>query len=166
MTTSLELANQETTKEKLGEILKQMGDIDKGVAAEIQALIDNGQFDAATEKINSLPGKHTVLIGVASDGSGVTLNANNGGSFRLQYREAGGPVMAGVPYVVGEKRPELFVPDVPGYVLPSVPESFGDTGGIGRGIGGGVHIGQLAVHNDVDADGFFRMAAFHMAAAS
>lgn len=166
VTTSLELANQETTKEQLGEILKQMGDIDKGVAAEIQALIDNGQFDEATRKINNLPGKHTVLIGVASDGSGVTLNANNGGSFRLQYRAAGGPVVPGQPYIVGEKRPELFVPDVPGYILPEVPGSFGDTGGIGGRGGGGLHIGQLAVHNDVDADGFFRMAAFHMAAAS
>ena len=135
VTTSLELANQETTKEQLSDVLKQMEGVDKGVVAEIQADIDNGQFDEATRKINDLPGKHTVLIGVASDGSGVTLNANNGGSFRLQYREAGGPVKAGVPYVVGEKRAELFVPEQDGYILPRVPESFGG-GGDAAGIGG------------------------------
>lgn len=35
--------------------------------------------------------------------------------------EAGGPVIAGMPYIVGEKRPELFVPNQSGYVHPSVP---------------------------------------------
>lgn len=166
VTTSLELANNAVVKEQLEGVLGQMEGVDKGAIAEIQADIDNGQFDAATEKINNLPGKHTVLIGVASDNSGVTLNANNGGTFRLQYREAGGPVRAGVPYVVGEKRPELFVPDVPGYILPSVPASF--TGGSdAAGIGGrSLNVGEVHVHNDVDADAFFRLANFHMAAAS
>ena len=144
VTTSLELANNAVVKEQLEGVLGQLDGVDKGAIAEIQADIDNGQFDAATEKINNLPGKHTVLIGVASDGSGVTLNANNGGTFRLQYREAGGPVRAGVPYVVGEKRAELFVPEQDGYILPRVPESFGDTGGIG-GSGQGR---QLVIHNN------------------
>ena len=42
-------------------------------------------------------------------------------------RQHGGPVTAGKPYVVGEKRPELFVPETNGYVHPT-------TGG-GRGGG-------------------------------
>ncbi len=33
-------------------------------------------------------------------------------------REHGGPVTAGQAYVVGEKRPELFVPSVDGYIMP------------------------------------------------
>lgn len=36
-------------------------------------------------------------------------------------RETGGPVMAGEPYIVGEKRPELFVPSTSGTILPFVP---------------------------------------------
>ena len=36
-------------------------------------------------------------------------------------RASGGPVKAGNPYVVGEKRAELFVPGVSGNILPSVP---------------------------------------------
>lgn len=36
-------------------------------------------------------------------------------------RESGGPVEAGTPYVVGERRPELFVPSQSGYILPNVP---------------------------------------------
>ncbi len=33
----------------------------------------------------------------------------------------GGPVTAGTPYIVGEHRPELFVPKVDGMILPRVP---------------------------------------------
>lgn len=35
-------------------------------------------------------------------------------------RAAGGPVTAGTPYIVGEKRPELFVPRVSGTIVPSL----------------------------------------------
>lgn len=37
-------------------------------------------------------------------------------------RASGGPVRAGMPYIVGEKRPELFVPDQNGTIIPRVPE--------------------------------------------
>lgn len=39
----------------------------------------------------------------------------------LAHRELGGPVEAGKPYIVGEKRPEVFVPHTNGTILPSVP---------------------------------------------
>lgn len=35
------------------------------------------------------------------------------------YREFGGPVTAGQAYIVGEKRPEIFVPDRNGTILPN-----------------------------------------------
>lgn len=38
------------------------------------------------------------------------------------FREHGGPVTAGKSYIVGEKRPELFVPGTSGRILPTVPE--------------------------------------------
>lgn len=41
------------------------------------------------------------------------------------FRESGGAVRAGGAYVVGEKRPELFVPGVDGHVYPSVPPLSG-----------------------------------------
>lgn len=40
---------------------------------------------------------------------------------KIPLLEMGGPVIAGMPYIVGEKRPELFVPNQSGYVHPSVP---------------------------------------------
>lgn len=35
-------------------------------------------------------------------------------------RALGGTVAAGQPYIVGERQPELFVPDVPGRIIPQV----------------------------------------------
>lgn len=51
-------------------------------------------------------------------------------------REGGGPVKAGVPYIVGERRMELFVPDQSGYIYPSVPQSFRNGGAAGAQNGG------------------------------
>lgn len=46
-------------------------------------------------------------------------------------RAAGGPVRAGQPYIVGENRPELFVPSQNGVIMPRVPgpSSGGSSGG-------------------------------------
>jgi len=38
-------------------------------------------------------------------------------------RASGGPVQAGKSYIVGEKRPELFVPRVPGTIVPQIPQN-------------------------------------------
>lgn len=70
----------------------------------------------------------------------------------LAFREKGGPVEAGRAYVVGEKRPEIFVPTTAGTIIPSldafsVPTaavassvagapSLGVSSGTGAGVGG------------------------------
>jgi len=38
-----------------------------------------------------------------------------------QGKAAGGPVSANTPYIVGERRPELFVPSTSGRIVPRVP---------------------------------------------
>lgn len=38
------------------------------------------------------------------------------------HRASGGPVKRGQSYIVGEKRPEWFVPDTNGFILPGVPQ--------------------------------------------
>lgn len=42
----------------------------------------------------------------------------------LGFRAEGGPVQAGMPYIVGEKRAELFIPDTNGTIMPSVDAGF------------------------------------------
>lgn len=44
------------------------------------------------------------------------------GQSRDSGRAAGGPVMAGQAYVVGEHRPEVFVPNVAGTIVPSISQ--------------------------------------------
>lgn len=63
-----------------------------------------------------------ILDGAFSGGSGpVTGTGTVGDSFAIDPfpRAAGGPVFPGRPYLVGEKRPELFVPQTAGSILPN-----------------------------------------------
>lgn len=50
------------------------------------------------------------------------------GSLFGGFRADGGPVSAGRAYVVGERRPELFVPSVPGMIVPNVPQMMAGGG--------------------------------------
>jgi hypothetical protein len=55
-------------------------------------------------------------------------------------RDDGGPVSAGKAYIVGERRPEVFVPNQNGMIIPEVPKA----------AGGGV---SQVFHNVIDARG-------------
>lgn len=52
------------------------------------------------------------------------------GSLFGGFRATGGPVTAGRAYVVGERRPELFIPGQSGSIVPQVPSAF--TGAAGN----------------------------------
>jgi hypothetical protein len=53
----------------------------------------------------------------------------------LVGREHGGPVAAGQPVIVGERRPELFIPNTSGTILPRITGAGGGGGGGGGGAG-------------------------------
>lgn len=57
-------------------------------------------------------------------GAGGLFGALFGGLFG-GFRAGGGPVTAGKAYVVGEKRPELFVPNVSGVIVPNTGRDAG-----------------------------------------
>lgn len=68
------------------------------------------------------------VAGIFTGGGGGGAAASGGGGLGGLFggfREKGGPVRPGQAYVVGEKRPELFVPDQAGRIVPSVPEGGG-----------------------------------------
>lgn len=54
-------------------------------------------------------------------GGGFDLGGAIGDAFGavLGFRAAGGPVSMNAPYIVGERGPELFVPDVAGTIVPN-----------------------------------------------
>jgi tetrahydromethanopterin S-methyltransferase subunit G len=51
---------------------------------------------------------------------GGSVSAGSGSTF-TNRREFGGPVSKGRAYIVGERRPELFVPNTNGIIVPQVP---------------------------------------------
>jgi hypothetical protein len=53
-------------------------------------------------------------------GGGGSVSAGQGSTFGNR-REFGGPVSKGRAYIVGEKRPELFVPNTNGIIVPQLP---------------------------------------------
>jgi len=67
-------------------------------------------------------------LGTVSDLGG-TLSTLFGGR-----REAGGPVIAGQAYLVGERRPEIFVPSSSGTILPNTNMLNTGAGGAGRTV--------------------------------
>jgi hypothetical protein len=88
VTTSIELANEDVSKEKLEAILNDLGDIDAGAAAEIQALVDQGRYDEAMRKLRGLEVGRKVIVDLIA-GRGLTLNAAGGGGGRV-YLSANG----------------------------------------------------------------------------
>ena len=53
---------------------------------------------------------------------------------KWEFTASGGPVSKGMPYIVGEQRPEVFVPGSDGYIFPSISEfeqMFARAGGRG-----------------------------------
>lgn len=86
-----------------------------------------GAVDALTNALGKLGDK---LLGDALDGifgqSGssnwfTSLFSSGGGGSIAGARAGGGPVQKGKSYIVGEERPEVFVPDQNGTILPQVP---------------------------------------------
>lgn len=77
----------------------------------------SGFVNSIMDKINSV---RNAISSVTSSVSSAMSSASSriGGVFG-GARAAGGPVMSGVPYLVGEQGPELFVPGSSGAVLPN-----------------------------------------------
>jgi hypothetical protein len=80
------------------------------------------QLKAIQTAANNLDGKKIRLTVTA------TTNANLAELAGLQGKARGGPVNAGQPYIVGETRREVFVPDRPGTIVPSVQQYQRDYG--------------------------------------
>jgi hypothetical protein len=78
--------------------------------------------------VENLPDGKTITVRVDLSLSKAyqDFRAGERAEFGIVRREHGGPVRAGQPYIVGEKRPELFVPSQNGTIVPRVPESMGE----------------------------------------
>ncbi len=84
------------------------------------------QIKTVVDRLNAIPGavSYTARAGILP------------GSHQVPARMAGGPVIGGQPYIVGERRPELFIPNTSGRIEPRVPEGW-DMNGPGVPAPGG-----------------------------
>lgn len=82
---------------------------------------------------NSISSAFGSLFGGSMGISSSQAAAIVAGGPTIQFRAAGGPVMAGMPYIVGEEGPEWFVPRAAGTILPN---------GVAPSSGGGVVLQQ------------------------
>jgi hypothetical protein len=90
-------------------------------------------------KINAVHGKNVQVNVTATGIDRITREINNLGHAAAiivgrvgkapQARAEGGPVLPGQPYIVGEHRPELFIPRTAGTIVPRA--------GLGRAVAGG-----------------------------
>ena len=103
-------------------IYKAMFAVEKAVAiARSIVAIQSGIAQAAA---NPWPTNLAAMASVAAATAGIVSNIS---SVALQFREKGGPVRKGSPYIVGEKGMELFVPNQSGTIIPNHKLSGGGT---------------------------------------
>jgi|GEM_PF-3124124 len=130
-------------------LIEQMDQLRDTTAGFFADLLKNGK-DAIDRLQEYLLGMALESIGrqiaeglfgeFGTTGSGGKSNWLSGllGSFFGGARASGGPVLSGVPYLVGEKGPELVVPNASGTVIPAA-----QTAAL---MGRGMSVGKIEMH--------------------
>lgn len=155
-TAQSEMAKLEESQNKLKESLQEWFDLGKSATRSfIDDLIEGKTAAEAFGNALSQLGSKLIDLGLNS------IFGGGGGNFGLlgqlfglggiPGRASGGPVRAGKPYVVGEKRPELFVPNQNGVIIPRLPNSGSSSGSISTPI-------QISIDaRGADSDGMMRV---------
>jgi hypothetical protein len=120
----------------LGKLPGKAGAPFRAAARAADQAID--KIDGVRHALNKLPTHKTINVTVSTHQTG-GLSAVQGYGLGYLMRADGGPVKKGQSYVVGERRPELFVPDQDGEIIPRVPDAGTGARAWGSG-GGGFHV--------------------------
>ena len=83
----------------------------------LRGVLAQSTSDALSEAINDLAGELVNIFKGAFSGAGNSIGSFVGSLFG-GGRAAGGSVRSGMRYMVGEQGPEMFVPSVPGMIVP------------------------------------------------
>eukprot|EP00913_Durusdinium_trenchii_P021275 g19988.t1 len=153
--------SQEAAKEAAAEFSQAAGGIAKGFVSDLM------RGATAADALRNALGR---IADMALDGLFNQLfgggKVEGGGLFGKLFsdmfsgvgkRENGGPVTAGKPYIVGERRPELFVPSTSGTIVPRLPTAP-TLKATGAGAQTVKHESALTVHiNGANGDEHVRM---------
>lgn len=127
-------------------ILRRFADMTDMWSGVLRALSKVPGFGWAKDAADKLEGASRKARGLAQAIDNIDRNVNidvnlrpqqgrirvGGQSLNVGLRAEGGPVTKGRPYIVGERRPELFVPDESGTIIPRVPDARSSFGGTGK----------------------------------
>ena len=121
-----------TLEAALASLTALMLNVSLGVLAATSQLAAKGMANlAVANAANSaamIPFVGWMMAPGAAMATGLSIAA---GSAMVQFREKGGEVKKGQPYIVGEKRPELFIPDRNGRIEPNLNSlAGGGDGGV------------------------------------
>ena len=152
------IAENETKLKPLKALLETIAKVIRDVVAPVIGTILGKAFDTLGSAISFVIGLFANLVNVVNNAFNAIKNIVNfiknnpvtqaiGGAIDNIFgggRANGGPVSSGTSYVVGERGPELFVPNTAGKIIPN-----GGTGGGGTTI-------NLTVNGAIDAEGTAR----------
>ncbi len=122
------VARSEEANQKLIDSTQEWFDLSKtAVRSFIDDLIEGKTAAEALGNVLQQLGSKLIDLGINS-----LFGSGSGGDFGIfsglfQGRANGGSVKAGTPYIVGERRPELFVPNQDGMIIPKVGGSGSGT---------------------------------------
>ncbi|MFA5989680.1 MAG: phage tail length tape measure family protein [Sphingomonas sp.] len=114
-------------KKTTEQVVKNFADMADGVVrslANLKDTISNGDF---FDVVLSVLDVVSSVLGTIGQINGLGGNAD--ASVNISGRASGGPVIANTPYIVGERRAELFVPSTSGRIEPNL-NSSGRGGGV------------------------------------
>jgi hypothetical protein len=118
--------------------MNNVADGARGAAGAVSSALQKLGSDGAAA-LQTGWGHPTLTFTVSSSGTtDKGLPGNPLASLVGGKRASGGPVAAGVPYLVGENRPEVFVPNVAGRIVSSVDRYMADLPAPRRDSGGNV----------------------------
>jgi phage-related protein len=151
------IAENESKLKPLKALLEVIAKVIRDVVAPVIGTILGRAFDTLGTAISFVIGLFSNLVSVVNSAFNAIKNIVNfiknnpvtqavGGAIDNIFgggRANGGPVNAGTSYVVGERGPELFVPNTSGKIIPN--------GGSGRGS-----TINLTVNGAIDAEGTAR----------
>ena len=103
--------------------IEAVGDIPAEKQTQILAALNEGDVFRVVAILDEVSKQRVVPIRLGE------MDIETRRALNLQARAAGGPVVGGSPYLVGERGPELFVPSSSGTILPRVPATMGGGGG-------------------------------------
>lgn len=121
-----DLSSLKTAQDEATDSMREYGQIGLDAITSVVDALADGKVEAA-EFSDILFSALAAVSNIALPGSGQLVQAL-GGLFSPKKRAAGGPVSRGQAYLVGERRPELFIPSQSGRIDPR-PNTGGSQGG-------------------------------------